>query len=34
MRQVDVAHQAEDQGEAGGDEKIETAERDAVEKAR
>ena len=31
VREVDVAHQAEDQREAGGDEKIEAPESDAVE---
>ena len=31
VRQVDVAHQAEDQRESGGDEKVQPAERDAVE---
>src|SRR4029453_2736306 len=31
VRQVDVAHQAEDQGEAAGDQEVEAAERDAVE---
>ena len=31
VRQVDVAHQPEDQGEAGGDQKIKSAESDAVE---
>ena len=31
MREIDVAHQPENQGEAGGDQKIQSAERDAVE---
>ena len=31
MRQIDVAHQPEDEGEAAGDEEIEAGERDAVE---
>ena len=31
VREVDVAHQTEDQREAGGDQKIKSAERDAVE---
>ena len=31
VRQIDVAHQPEDQGEAAGDEEIESAERDAVQ---
>ena len=34
MREVHVLHQAEDEREAGGDEKIERAEGDAVEDAR
>ena len=34
VREVDVLHQAEDQGEAAGDEEIERAEGDAVEDAR
>ena len=29
--EVDVAHQPEDQGEAGGDQKVQSAERDSVE---
>jgi hypothetical protein len=31
MRQIDVAHQAEDQGEAACHQEVEAAERDAVE---
>ena len=31
MREIDVAHQAEDQGEAAGDQEIEARQRDAVE---
>jgi hypothetical protein len=31
VRQVDVLHQPEDEGEAAGDEEIEGPERDAVE---
>ena len=30
MRQIDVSHEAENQGEAAGDEEIEAAERDPV----
>ena len=32
MREIDVAHQAEDQREAARDQKIEPAERDPVER--
>ena len=34
MREIDVAHQAEDQREAAGDEEIQPAQRDPVEHAR
>ena len=32
MREIDIPHQAEDQREAAGDEEIEAAERDPVER--